>query len=259
MGRPLDITGQKFNMLTALSKTENRTAHGLVIWKFQCDCGKIVDKPAAQVKNGDIKSCGCIRSQGLVKFNKENSDKAKIPYGTIFGKRKVIEDLGFREQVKGHNRRWYRCLCECGNYKEVMGNQLKQGQTSSCGQCGFMSKGEFLIKQLLEENNYIFNYDYMMPELFQETGRRLRFDFIVYNNDNSINRIIEFDGRQHKYGPDTSYWGHTTDTLDTIKERDLIKNNFCKKHNYIFVRIPHTKLNTLSIEDLMSDRYTVKE
>ena len=122
-----------------------------------------------------------------------------------------------------------------------------------------MSKGEFLIKQLLEENNYIFNYDYMMPELFQETGRRLRFDFIIYNNDNSINRIIEFDGRQHKYGPDTSYWGRTTDTLDTIKERDLIKNNFCKKHNYIFVRIPYSKLKTLNIEDLMSDRYVVKE
>lgn len=57
----------------------------------------------------------------------EQSEKAKIPIGTKFGKLTVIEDLGFREQVKGHNRRWYKCQCDCGNIHEVQGNTLKQG------------------------------------------------------------------------------------------------------------------------------------
>jgi hypothetical protein len=94
--------------------------------------------------------------------------------------------------------------------------------------------------------------------LVKETNRRLRFDFILYNNDNSINRIIEFDGRQHKYGPDTNYWGHSTDTLESIKEKDNLKNNFCLKHNYPLIRIPYTKLDSLTIEDLLGNKYLIK-
>ena len=60
-------------------------------------------------------------------MNKENSEKAKIPIGTKFGKLTVIEDIGFREQISGHKRRWYKCKCDCGNIKEIMGNCLKQG------------------------------------------------------------------------------------------------------------------------------------
>lgn len=92
----------------------------------------------------------------------------------------------------------------------------------------------------------------------KETGRRLRFDFILYNNDNSINRIIEFDGRQHKYGPDTNYWEHSTDTLKSIKEKDNLKNDFCLKHNYPLVRIPYTKLDNLTIDDLLGNKYLIK-
>lgn len=259
MGNPLDITGQKFNMLTALEKTDKRTSGGLIIWRFQCECGNIIEKPAAHVKSGNTKSCGCLKRKTFQKLNEKASEKAKILIGEKFGKLTVIEDLGLREHVKGHNRRWYKCLCDCGNYKEVMGNQLKQGQTSSCGQCNFTSKGEYKIKTLLEEEGYIFNYDFVLPELFQETGRRLRFDFVIYNKDFSIKRIIEFDGRQHITGPDKGHWSRTTDTLETIRERDSLKNNFCKKHNYILVRIPYNKLKTLTINDIMGNQYVINK
>lgn len=107
----------------------------------------------------------------------------------------VIEDLGFKTQVEGHSRRWYKCQCECGNFKEVMGNMLKQGQTSSCGECKFNSYGEFQIFKLLSEYNINFKYDTMFDELFKETGRRLRFDFIIFDDNNQPIRFIEFDGR----------------------------------------------------------------
>ena len=74
----------------------------------------------------------------------------------------------------------------------------------------------------------------MEKQFVQEENRKLRFDFVIYDQDGSINRIIEFDGRQHKYGPDTNYWGHSTDNLADIQERDALKNNFCLRHNYKF-------------------------
>ena len=98
-----------------------------------------------------------------------------------------------------------------------------------------------------------------MPELLQETKRALRFDFVVYEKDGRINRIIEFDGRQHYKGPDTTYWGHSTETLKEIQEKDKIKNQFCLKHNYRLIRIPYTKLGKIKLEDLFGNEYLIKE
>ena len=79
-----------------------------------------------------------------------------------------------------------------------MGNLLKSGSKSSCG-C-LSSKGEYYIEKILKQNNIIYNKDYALDELTNETGRRLRFDFVIYNDDGSINRFVEFDGNQHNSG-----------------------------------------------------------
>ena len=84
-------------------------------------------------------------------------------------------------------------------------------------------------------------------------------EVIISDENNNIKRIIEFDGRQHFTGPDTDYWGHSTDSLETIQEKDRIKNNFCLSHNYPLVRIPYTKLESITIEDLLGEKYLVKE
>ena len=42
-------------------------------------------------------------------------------------------------------------------------------------------------------------------------------------------------------------------------ERDLVKNQFCLSNNYILIRIPYDKINTLTLEDLMGDKYKIYE
>lgn len=49
------------------------------------------------------------------------------------------------------------------------------------------------------------------------------------------------------------------ETYDTIHERDLVKNQFCLSNNYILIRIPYDKINTLTLEDLMGDKYKIYE
>ena len=171
--------------------------------------------------------------------------------GEVFGKLTIIADGG----VKDKERHYSICKCECGNIIEVMDNKLRSGNNTSCGKCKY-SKGEYIISQILDKNNIIYNHDVLFPELLNQTQRRLRFDFIIYNNDGSINRFIEFDGNQHK----TGMWGGTwsnIETYDIIHERDLIKNKFCLDNNYILIRIPYDKLNTLTLHDLMEDKYKI--
>lgn len=257
MGKALDLTNQKFGMLTALYPSGEKTKSGLLIWVCQCDCGNIVNIPGAQLKSGNNKSCGC--NNAIKKYNLAQSEQNKISIGTRFGKLTVIQDLGYKPYGNtGRNRRWYLCQCDCGNLKEAMGNSLKTNHIISCGQCNLSSKGEEKIKQLLEEHNYCYQYDTIFPEFFNETGRRLRFDFIVYNESNEIICFIEFDGRQHFTGPDTIHWGHSMDTLESIQEKDSLKNNFCKSHNYKLYRIPYYYLSKLTINTLFSEQFLVR-
>lgn len=56
MGRHAsDITGQKFNRLTAVEHL------GKGIWLCKCDCGKEIKARGALIRNGRIRSCGCMR------------------------------------------------------------------------------------------------------------------------------------------------------------------------------------------------------
>lgn len=255
MGKMIDLTGQVFGKLTVIDcagKIDGRR----YFWNCRCECGNIKAILGTSLRNGNTKSCGCNRSKGLVDYNKQQSQEAIIPIGTRFGKLIVIENLGMRPQVEGHNRRWYKCQCDCGEIKEVMGNLLKQGQTQSCGKC-ISSLGEYQIQQILDDNNINYYYDSPLPELVKETGRRLRFDFIIYdNNFEKPIRFIEFDGRQHIRGPEAG-WSNS-DSLETIQERDKIKNKFCADKGYPLVRIPYTKINQMTLEDIMGDKYLLE-
>lgn len=66
-----DITGQKFNRLTAVKFI--RSDRTYYYWLFKCDCGntKIIRKDI--VKSGGSKSCGCLNEEQLV--SKENIKK----------------------------------------------------------------------------------------------------------------------------------------------------------------------------------------
>lgn len=64
-----DITGQKFGRLTAIKFVENRKRRPY--WLFICQCGKekIIAKGSVSKPTADIKSCGCLNKELLIKRN----------------------------------------------------------------------------------------------------------------------------------------------------------------------------------------------
>lgn len=85
--RPIDITGQKFNRLTAVRQTVSDDS-GKRLWVFNCDCGNVVTLVGSLVKSGKVKSCGCLRAEvaqvngrktpGAIKHGKVNSPEYKV-------------------------------------------------------------------------------------------------------------------------------------------------------------------------------------
>lgn len=119
MAKVVDLTGQKFNKLTVIKKI-GKDKNNNCIWECKCDCGNLCNAITKELKNGHKKSCGCILLL----------DRANDLTGQKFGRLIVIErDLSVTDK-KGT---YWRCKCECGNEKIIMGHSLKNGSTQSCG------------------------------------------------------------------------------------------------------------------------------
>lgn len=56
----IDITGMKFNRLTAIKYLRYDNNNGSV-WLFKCDCGNFVETHSSSVRRGATKSCGCFK------------------------------------------------------------------------------------------------------------------------------------------------------------------------------------------------------
>lgn len=62
-----DLAGQRFGILTVIERADNKTipcGQSRTMWKCVCDCGSAVNVRAATLKNGDTRSCGCVKSHG---------------------------------------------------------------------------------------------------------------------------------------------------------------------------------------------------
>lgn len=58
-----DLVGQKFGMLTVVSKIGSKNwksgSHKGTVWLCKCDCGSIKEYETSRLTSGRVKSCGC--------------------------------------------------------------------------------------------------------------------------------------------------------------------------------------------------------
>ena len=60
------------------------------------------------------------------------------------------------------------------------------------------SRGEIKIEEVLAEAGLTFKEEYSFPDLKADSGRPLRFDFVVFDDDGNIDFIIEYQGKQEE-------------------------------------------------------------
>ena len=57
------------------------------------------------------------------------------------------------------------------------------------------SRGEIKIEEILEMAGLNYQEEYIFPDLVSSSGRPLRFDFAVFDDNGEIDFLIEFQGR----------------------------------------------------------------
>lgn len=219
-----NLTGKKFNRLTALLPTNLRFDHS-VMWLCKCDCGNEFLLSGKLLQNGHTKSCGCLKQEKagqnwVGNSYHGNAGKEFIDEtGNVYGKLTVLS----RDENTFNGKARWKCQCECGTITSVSGNNLRTGLVRSCG-C-VKSFGELIIINLLNKNNIIYKKEYTFADLKDKES--LRFDFAILNKQAKPLGLIEFQGTQHYINKPIGYY--TQEKIDIIKRHDVIKQQYCNE------------------------------
>ena len=239
LGRGKDLRGRKYGKLTPLYPLKERKGRN-VIWHCKCDCGNETDVFGFHLTSGHTITCGCGAAE---RFSKVGKDKYINIIGQKYGRLTVIERVD-DYILANHHYVQLLCQCDCGNITTVLKSNLVRGNTLSCG-CIGKSKGEYIIENILNNNNIKFETQKKFQSCKFDSERCARFDFYV--NDKYL---IEFDGIQHYEYKNNKGWNNK-ENYEITKIHDEYKNQWCFDNNIPLIRIPYWHLDKLCLEDLL--------
>jgi len=128
----IDITGNRYGKLTVIQRGNG--SPGKVYWVCVCDCGNTIVVSGNNLKTGNTKSCGCLKTE----------PQAKNIAGKRFGRLTAVRRVK-RERDVAH----WLCQCDCGNTSVVSYAHLSTGHTQSCG-CYSRESSSVRAKQLVK-------------------------------------------------------------------------------------------------------------
>lgn len=120
MRKAVDLTDREFGKLKVI-EFAGRDKYGNRLWKCRCECEKITVVRQGHLLSGHTTSCGCTR--GL--------DDYTGRYFNYLYVKKRVDDYVCPGNGKHYVR--YLCECECGKETIVLGINLRNGTTKSCG------------------------------------------------------------------------------------------------------------------------------
>jgi len=115
-----NIVGQIFGRLTVYKSSKKRSGNGAAYWKCVCSCGKTTIARSDGLRNGSIRSCGCMHLDSVSGENNHNwnggitSDNQKI--------RKSLKYKKWALSVKAQSN--HTCV-KCGCADNLVAHHIK--------------------------------------------------------------------------------------------------------------------------------------
>lgn len=222
-----DMIGKTFGKLIVLSRApkDNNAANRCIRYFCKCKCGNIINVNGAALRSGHTTSCGCSRKGSTIK------DLTNQKFGYL---------TAINYAYSNNNRAIWNCICDCGNKIQVSSHELISGHTTSCG-CRKRSNGEEKIENILIELKVNYATEYKIQDC--KYKKVLPFDFAIFDKNNNLLCLIEYQGGQHFKSID--FWGGEERFLKQ-KERDEIKQKYCIQNNIKLIIISYLDYNILN-------------
>lgn len=133
MPAKIDLTNQRFGKLLVIKESSIKK-NNLTTWVCKCDCGNEVLITTKNLRNGNTKSCGCLKRKNLI--------------GQKFG---LLTVINYTNENK-HGSAVWECVCDCGNITYATTEGLRVGDNISCG-CRNRGSEKFAEKMKINLTN----------------------------------------------------------------------------------------------------------
>lgn len=110
------------------------------------------------------------------------------------------------------------------------------------------SRGEIKIEEILTNAGLSFQEEYSFDGLVSSSGRPLRFDFAVFDDEGNIDFLIEYQGSQHYVAKD-KFGGMAG--LRKQQYNDMQKRVYCRDHDLTLVIIPYWDESKVNYDYIM--------
>lgn len=98
------------------------------------------------------------------------------------------------------------------------------------------SRAQIKIQDILRKAGIKFKEEYSFPDLIGQGGHALRFDFAVFDDNDELDFLIQYQGIQH-YKPKSVFGGVAG--LQKQQYYDMQKRQYCKKKGIKLILIPY--------------------
>ena len=119
------------------------------------------------------------------------------------------------------------------------------------------SKGEKKLMELFRCHGINFKREVCFQDLRGKKKSFLRYDFALFDKNNNLKFLIEFDGIQHfQYTP---HFHKKRSDFQKAIGRDRAKNKYCLIKGIPLIRIPYWDLDNLTLNKILTNQsYRVK-
>ena len=163
----------------------------------------------------------------------------------------------------------YRCTCElCGKEQLITCDRFgiypptEYGYHAYFGywseaycDCHKISSFQWIVNKLLFENNINYRAEYSFSDLTGfSSSDPLRFDFAVFNDDNTLKCLIECQGEQH-YKPVDEFGGRAQYKIQV--ENDELKREYAKKKNIPLIEISYKQKKFEKVEQILKNHNVI--
>lgn len=123
-----DLTGQRIGRLVCIgptSRVRDKSGRSLIVWRCQCDCGKITETRSCNLLSGDTRSCGCLHDETVAHRNTKHGHAKRSGESPEFSTWSQM--IARCEQPCMRNFAWYggRGISVCERWKSSFSNFLE--------------------------------------------------------------------------------------------------------------------------------------
>lgn len=131
----IDRTGKVFGKLTVVMLSERKEGKNL-LWVCKCDCGNSIEVTTGKLTSGNTKSCGCLKSELLIKRNSKHQ-MSKLPEYSVW---KDMKKRCYNKSNKRYKNYSEKGITVCEEWREnfqaffeYIGSRPNDGQVWTIG------------------------------------------------------------------------------------------------------------------------------